>query len=63
MLPTEGRNPEVIGGNRLSGLSQRNVDGCMVVRGLLGDVQHCALGDQTVQQRRYLALWWDWAMP
>jgi hypothetical protein len=49
MLPTEGRNPEIIGWNRLSGLSQLHVDRCVVMRGLLGHVQHRAVDNQAVQ--------------
>jgi len=49
ILPAERGNPKVIGWNGLSGLSQLNVDGCIVVCGLLGDIQHRAIGDQTVQ--------------
>jgi hypothetical protein len=49
MLPAEGRNPEVIGGNSLPDLSQLDVDSCVVMRGLLGNVQHDAIADQTVQ--------------
>jgi hypothetical protein len=45
MLPTKGRNPEVIGWNRLPGLPQLNVNSCIVMRSLLGDIQHCAVGD------------------
>jgi hypothetical protein len=49
MMPTERRNPEIIGWNRLSRLSEFNVDSCIVMRGLHGDVQHRAVDDQTVQ--------------
>src|SRR5260370_14397875 len=49
MLPAECRNPEVVGGNRLSGLSQLNANIRIVTCSLLADVQHCAVGDQTVQ--------------
>lgn len=49
MLPTERGDPEVIRGNWLSGLSQLNVDGCIMVARLLGDVQHSAISDETVQ--------------
>jgi len=47
MLATERGNPEVIGWNRLSGLSQLDVDGCIVVCSLHVDIQHCAIGDQS----------------
>ena len=47
MLAAERGNPEVIGWNRLSGLSQLDVDGCIVVCSLHGDIQHCAIGDQS----------------
>ena len=30
-------------------MSQFNIDGCIMGRSLLGDVQHCAVGDQTVK--------------
>ena len=49
MLPAERRNPEVIGRNRLSGLSQLNIDSRIVMGSLLGDIQHGAVGDQAVQ--------------
>ena len=49
MLSTERRNPEIIGWNRLSSLSQINVNCCIVMRSLLGDVQHHAVENQTVQ--------------
>lgn len=48
MLPTEGCNPEVIRRNWLSGLSQLNVDSCIMMGGLLGDVQHSAVSDETI---------------
>jgi hypothetical protein len=49
MLPAEGRNPKVIGGNRLPGLPQLDVDSCVVMRSFFGNVQHDAIADQTVQ--------------
>jgi hypothetical protein len=49
MLPAEGRNPKIIRRNRLFGPSQLNVDRCVVMGGLLGDVQHSAISDQIIQ--------------
>jgi hypothetical protein len=49
MLPAERRNPQVIGGNRLSGLSQLSIDSRVVMSSLPGDIQHLAVLDQAVQ--------------
>ena len=45
MLLAERRNPQVIGRNRLSSLSQLNVDRRIVMSSLFGDVQHLAVLD------------------
>jgi len=49
MLPAECRNPQVIGWNRLSGVSQFNVDGRVVMGSFLGNIQHSAVHNETVQ--------------
>ncbi len=49
MLATERRNPKVIGGNWLSGLSQLDIDCCIVMCSLHGYIQHAAIGNQTIQ--------------
>jgi hypothetical protein len=45
MLPAKGRNPEVIGRNRLSRLSKLDIYSCVVMCRLFVDVQHGAIGD------------------
>lgn len=45
MLSAERGDPEVIGWNGLSCLSQLNTDGCVVVCSLRYDIQHRAIGD------------------
>jgi hypothetical protein len=45
MSTAKGRNPEVIGRNRLSRLSKLDADGCLVMCRLPIDIQHCAVGD------------------
>ena len=49
ILPAGHRNPEIISGDRLSGLPQLNVDSCLLMWSLLGGVQHRAVDDRTVQ--------------
>jgi hypothetical protein len=49
MLPAERRNPQIIGWNRLSSVSQFNVDGRIVLRGFLGNLQHSAVRDESLQ--------------
>jgi hypothetical protein len=48
MLPAECRNPQVIGWNRLSGLSQFNVDGRVVMGSFIGNIQDFAVGNESV---------------
>jgi hypothetical protein len=49
VLPAESRNPEIVGWNSLSGLSQFNVDSRIVMRGPLGNIQYGTIRDQIVQ--------------
>jgi len=48
MLPAKGRNPKIIGWNRFSRLSQLNMYLCVVMRGLLGKIQHSTINNQGV---------------
>ena len=49
MLPTERRNPEIISWDWLSSISQLEANSCVVICGLLRNIQYRAFGDQGIQ--------------
>lgn len=49
VLSAESGNPEVICWNRVPRLLELDADGRIVMRSLLADFQHRAIGDQTIQ--------------
>jgi hypothetical protein len=48
VLAAEGRNPKVIRWNRLSRLSQFDADSCIVMRSLFVNIEHAAVGNETI---------------
>jgi hypothetical protein len=49
MLPAKRGDPEIVGRNWRARLPELDADGCIVVRGLIANVQHLAVMNKTLQ--------------